>query len=115
MAPACQVSPSSVEYMIGEPPAWLSVETTNPLGPAVMDENSPGVSSWNVACFHLPDWVMCQTMPVSPELLVTLPTAITPPWPSGTAFRITGRPFTPEEVNAAAAASRDHSSPEGEL
>jgi len=72
-----------------------------------MDENSPGVSSWNVACFHLPDWVMCQTMPVSPELLVSaLPTAINPTLAVGYCFRITGRPFTPEEVNAAAAASR---------
>ena len=101
--------------MICDPPAW-SEETTKPLGPAVMDENSGGVSSWNCACFHVPDWVMCQIMPLSPVLLVTLPTAMMPPWPSGTACWTTGRPMTPPlGVNPEESASRDQRLPSGEL
>ncbi len=58
---------------------------------------------------------MCQIMPLSPEVFVTLPAAMIPPWPSGIACRMTGRPVTPEAVSRSGVSSRDHRLPSGEL
>src|ERR1035437_4607309 len=51
---------------------------------------------------------MCQIVPLSPLSLVTRPTAMMPPLPSGIAWRTTGRPAVPEAVRASESASWDH-------
>src|SRR5665811_1617843 len=57
-----------------------------------MAEISGGASSSTSAWCQSPGLAMCQIVPLSPLSLVTRPTAMMPPLPSGIAWRTTGRP-----------------------